>query len=53
LPSERARYEIIKAAIGEQLKTDPENRVYYKADFSYSAGEIYVRWVAINESEPV
>ncbi|MES2040363.1 MAG: hypothetical protein V4495_21295 [Pseudomonadota bacterium] len=47
LPSERERHETITAMIGDQLKTDPENRAYYRASFSYLPGEIYVEWVVI------
>ena len=36
LPAERARHEALKSSIGDRLKSNPENRSYLKAKFSYS-----------------
>lgn len=45
LPADRERHEVLKALIGDQLKTDPANRVYCKASFSTSArGVLAVQW---------
>ena len=36
LPAERQRHDALKSAIGNRLKSDPVNRSYLKAKFSYS-----------------
>jgi hypothetical protein len=39
LPHERKRHEELKRTIGGRLKSDPMNRLYLKAKFSFSAPE--------------
>lgn len=36
LPAERHRHEVLKSAIGTRLTSDPGNRSYFKAKFSFS-----------------
>jgi hypothetical protein len=52
LPTERHRHEELKRTIGNRLKTDPTNRLYFKAKFSPSPVEqewdgTIVEWQAI------
>jgi hypothetical protein len=44
-PSEEHRHKVIRESIGDRLKTNPKNRTYYKAIFSFNAGETFVQWV--------
>jgi hypothetical protein len=45
LPSERMRHEELKCLIGDRLKTDPTNRLYFKAKFTASEpGVLLVQW---------
>lgn len=49
LPAERARHEALTSAIGNRLKSDPQNYSYFKAKFSYAKPEAmwqgtYVEW---------
>jgi hypothetical protein len=56
LPNERMRHEELKRAIGSRLKTDPMNRLYFKAKFSMTAPEadwdgMIVEWQALTSLE--
>lgn len=50
LPADLARHDALRGAIGDQLKSDPENRLCYRATFTYAGGvdglETLVVWRA-------
>ncbi|QDZ29346.1 hypothetical protein [Noviherbaspirillum sp. UKPF54] len=39
LPHERARHEQLKTAIGNRIRSDPNNRAYLRARFGYVAAQ--------------
>jgi hypothetical protein len=49
LPAERQRHEELKSAIGDRLRSDPENRSYFRAKLTHSERSepwqgMYVEW---------